>query len=327
MTRDLNRLTIVAPFYNEENGVRPFYTELCAQLEPLKLDLTFIFVDDGSHDQTVLALNALADSDERVSVLSLSRNFGHQIALTAGLDFVAEGETVVVMDSDLQHPPSLIPQMIEQYQQGAEIVYGVRNKPEKMGILKRLTSGGFYSLMRRFANIDLVADAADFRLMSATVVSNLRRMREAHRFLRGMVAWVGYDYATVSYDQPDRADGTTRYTWRKMLQLARHGLFSFSTVPLDIITWLGLLLTGLATVYLIYILITAAVGTVIPGWTSTIGVLLLMGGVQLISIGVIAQYVGMIFEQTKDRPLYLLKQSRLQKNVSEPAELESEPAP
>lgn len=309
-TRKLKSLTIVAPFYNEAAGVAAFYGVLTAVLRPLSLECRFVFVDDGSSDDTLYLLDDLAQQDHRVTVLGLARNFGHQVALTAGLDFATAGDAVVVMDSDLQHPPGLIPRMIAAYEQGFDVVYAARRRDENLGAFKRFTSRLYYRLMRVSANVELVPGAADFRLMAQPAAAYLREMRETHRFLRGMVPWLGFDFTVLHYDQPQRQSGQSSYTLRKMLRLARHGVFSFSTLPLDVITWLGFITTGLAFIYLIYVLIAAAVGATVPGWTSVIGVLLFLGGIQLISLGVIAQYVGMIFEQSKQRPLYTLRHVR-----------------
>lgn len=311
--RRLSHLTIVAPFFNEEQGVEAFYTALTAVLDRLPLDYDVVLVDDGSQDQTLDLLNTLADRDGRVTVLSLARNFGHQAALTAGLD-VAMGDVVITMDSDLQHPPSLIPQLIEAYQEGADIVYAARRQSQELPFLKRVTSGAYYRLMR-LARIEMVPNAADFRLMSQEVVNILRSMRETHRSLRGIIPWLGFHSTVVTYDQPNRFAGTPTYTWRKSLRLARHGLFSFTTLPLELITLMGVVLTFFSFVYLVYIIIVSILGKTVTGWTSLITVMLVIGGVQLTSIGIIAQYIGMIFEQVKARPLYTLKQSRLSSHL------------
>lgn len=311
--RKLASLTIVAPFYNEEDGAEAFHQALCQHLDMLGIAYNFVFVDDGSRDNTLGILNRIADADPRVTVLSLSRNFGHQIALSAGLDY-AEGEAVVVMDSDLQHPPAAIAEMVRAYESGAEIVYGVRKNDESRRFLKRIVARQYYAFLQRATALQFVSGAADFRLISRRALLTLRTMREVHRYLRGMVPWLGYDYAVIYYEEQQRYAGKPQYTWRKSFRMARHGLFSFSTVPLDIITVIGVILTILAIIYLIYILVAAiAFGIPVPGWTSIIVVLLVVSGVQLISIGVIAQYVGMIFEQVKGRPLYVLKQERRQR--------------
>ncbi len=303
----ITQLSVVAPFYNEQDGAHAFYNALSTQLQQLQIRYDLVFVDDGSGDDTLRILNEIAAGDERVTVLALARNFGHQIALTAGLDH-AEGALVVVMDSDLQHPPAVIPELLAAHEKGADIVYALRRDSDDLGAAKRLTADGFYWLLRRMSNITVLPGAADFRLMTREVVLALRQMRETHRYLRGMVPWLGFTYAVVPYDQPERFAGRPTYTWMKSLRLARDGLFSFSTIPLTLITWLGLALTALAGLYLVYILLVALFGDPVPGWTSVIVVLLVVGGVQLTSLGVLAQYVGMIFEQVKGRPLYVLKQ-------------------
>lgn len=309
-------LTIVAPFYNEEAGARAFYEALVHVVDQLDAPVEMVFVDDGSRDRTLELLNAIADDDPRVSVLSLSRNFGHQAALTAGLDH-ANGDMILMMDSDLQHPPAVIPQMLDAYENGASMVYGVRRTARNLGFFKRLTANAYYRLLRRMSNIEVMQGAADFRLMSRDALLALRRMREYHRYLRGMVPWLGFPSAVIYYDQPDRFAGDPVYTWRKSLRLAKDGLFSFTTIPLDLIAGLGVMCTVLALAYLAYILVVWAQGRAVEGWTSVIAVVLVIGGIQLISIGTLAQYTGMIFEQVKDRPLYVLKQQRLPQRAQE----------
>lgn len=318
--RQLSSLTLVVPFYNEQGGVQAFYQQACAALDALGLDYRFVFVDDGSTDDTLRLLNALADRDSRVSVLSLTRNFGHQAALTAGLDH-ADGEAVVTMDGDLQHPPSAIAEMVRAYEAGAEVVYAVRANEDHRSWAKKLTARVFYRLLRRLTQIDIISGAMDFRLMSRPAVESLRQMREKHRYLRGMVPWMGFSYQIVHYQEAERFADHSKYTWTKMLRLARYGFFSFSTGALDLITLLGLALTGLAMLYLIYALVVwAFFHETVPGWTSVIAVLLVVSGVQLISVGILAQYIGMIFEEVKGRPLYLLKQKRLAQD--RPAEVQ-----
>jgi dolichol-phosphate mannosyltransferase len=204
--------------------------------------------------------------------------------------------------------------MLELHQDGADVVYAVRDSNRGTGLLKRVTSGTFYQLLSRLTNVKIIPGSADFRLMRREVVDTLREMREVHRYLRGLVPWIGWTSATVPYRQPERRAGKPGYTWKKSLQLARHGLFSFSTLPLEFITWLGLGLAGLGGFYLLYILIISVLGITVQGWTSTISAVLILGGVQLLSLGIVAQYVGMIFEQVKERPLYVLKYKRLAEN-------------
>jgi dolichol-phosphate mannosyltransferase len=303
-------MTVIAPFYNEEAGALAFYEALTATFQQKDIVLDMVFVDDGSHDKTLDILNTIADSDPRVTVLSFARNFGHQLALTAGMDY-ANGEVVVTMDSDLQHPPMIIHEMIAQYESGYDVVYAVRADYQKLSFFKKQTAKIYYGLLKRVANIEVIPGAADFRLMSRPAILAIRSMREQHRYLRGMAPWVGFRTTTVRFEQPERFAGNPSYSWRKSLRLARDGLFSFSTIPLELITWLGIALITLSALYFVYVLIIFLTGEASPGWTSVVVVLLALSGTQLVALGVIAQYVGMIFEQVKERPLYILKQERL----------------
>lgn len=310
-SRKLQSLAVVVPFFNEQAVIRPFYATVSRELDQLGIRYQFVFVDDGSVDNTLQLLNELADQDDRVTILSFTRNFGHQIALTAGLDH-ADAEAVVTMDGDLQHPPSAIAKMIEAYEAGAEVVYAVRANEDQRGILKRSTAHYFYWLLKRLTHVEILEDASDFRLLSRTALEAIQSMRETHRFLRGMVPWMGYSYQVIRYDEQARFADKSKYSWKQQVRLARHGFFSFSTAALDVITILGFSLTGLAMLYLVYALITWVVlGQIVPGWTSVIAVLLIVGGVQLISVGILAQYIGMIFDEVKQRPLYLIKQKRI----------------
>jgi dolichol-phosphate mannosyltransferase len=308
--RRLSSLTLVAPFFNEQEGASEFHRRLSGELAALPLECNFVFVDDGSTDATLRVLNEIADRDPRVTVIGLSRNWGHQIALTAGIDY-AQGEAVIVMDSDLQHPPEAIARMVGEYEKGADVVYGVRRNQPKTGVLKRVTSRWFYRLLRRSTNVQVVGDAADFRLMSQPVVAILRRMREVHRYLRGMVPWLGFSDAIVYYDEAPRLTGDASYTWRKSFRLATYALFSFSRLPLDAISVAGVLFSGLALVYLVFVVIAALSGRTVAGWSSVIAVVLIVSAVQFLSVSILAQYLGMVFEQTKARPLYVLRLERL----------------
>lgn len=321
--RHLNSLTIVAPFYNEESGTQAFYEALISEFVGDDFEFDMVFVDDGSRDNTLNILNNIALSDKRVTILSLARNFGHQAALTAGLDY-AYGDVVITMDSDLQHPPAIIREMIAQYQSGYDVVYAVRADYQNLSPFKRQTAKIYYGLLKRVANVEVIPGAADFRLMSYDAVLALRSMREYHRYLRGMVPWIGFKTTQIIFNQPERFAGKPTYSWRKSLRLARDGLFSFSTIPLELITWLGISLVALSLLYLVYILLVFISGVAAPGWTSVIVVLLALSGTQLIALGVIAQYIGMIFEQVKERPLYLLKQKHLSNTLKAKLEKQNE---
>ncbi len=308
--RKLESLAIVVPFFNEQAVIHAFYEAITAELDPLGIPYQLVFVDDGSVDRTLSILNELANQDERVTVLSFTRNFGHQIALTAGLDH-ADADAIVTMDGDLQHPPSAIVHMVEAYEAGAEVVYAVRGNEDQRNVLKRSAAHYFYRLLKRLTRVEILEDAKDFRLLSRSALESLREMRETHRFLRGMVPWMGFPYQMIKYDEQARFADESKYSWKQLARLARYGFFSFSTASLDMITFLGIALTGLAMLYLIYALVAWALwGQLVPGWTSVIVIILIVSGVQLISVGILAQYIGMIFEEVKRRPLYLLKQKR-----------------
>jgi dolichol-phosphate mannosyltransferase len=304
------RVTIVAPFYNEAQGARHFYEALDRVTAEIAAQWDFVFVDDGSPDETLAVLRQLSERDPRISVVGLSRNFGHQAALTAGLD-LAGGDVVICLDSDMQHPPELIPAMLDEYRRGAEIVFAVRTASADIGWSKRFASRLFYIVLRRLGSVPVVPGAADFRLMTRPALDALLQMREYHRYLRGMAPWTGFRQATVHYEQPERYAGMPGYTIRKSLRLARHGLFSFSTRPLDWITMLGLCVIGLSMIYGLFVIVVALRGEAVSGWASAVLVSMILGGVQLISIGVIAQYIGLIFEQVKQRPLYLVRYKQI----------------
>lgn len=309
-TRTPATLTVVAPFFNEQAGAVAFHQAVAAELSKLPVQASFVFVDDGSDDNTLVVLNTIADRAPNVTVIALSRNWGHQVALTAGLDY-ADGDVVVVMDSDLQHPPAAIAEMLREFENGADVVYGVRREATQAGFAKRLMSRWFYRLLRQSTRVRVVEDAADFRLMARPVVRALRQMREVHRYLRGMVPWLGFKDATVYYDEAPRVAGSASYTFAKSLRLAQHALFSFSRLPLNLISLAGVCSTVLAVVYLAWVAFVSLTGRALPGWSSVIAVVLIVSSVQFLSIAILAQYLGMVFEQTKGRPIYALKQERL----------------
>jgi dolichol-phosphate mannosyltransferase len=311
-TRRLESIAIVVPFYNEAAGARFFYERLREQMDFLGRPYTLVFVDDGSRDDTLRILNGVADQDPRVSVLSLARNWGHQAALTAGLDHVDPlADAVVTMDGDLQHPPETIAAMITQYELGADVVHAVRVNHQGAGRLKRQTSRWFNKLMTWSTQVDSVEGAADFRLMSREALDVLKEMREVHRYLRGMVPWLGFTPAVVQYAQAPRRAGSPAYTWRRSMRLAHHGLFSFTTLPLNLITWLGFFFAIAAAAYLVYVAVVAFYGRTVAGWSSVIGVMLIVSAFQFLAMSILAQYLGMVFEEAKRRPLYVLKQVRM----------------
>ncbi len=309
-------LAIVTPCYNEQDVVELFYREVkhvmtslqTATASDLSMEWQLLFVDDGSRDDTLGRLNQLAAEDSRVRVYSLSRNFGHQVALTAGLD-QANADAVVMMDCDLQHPPALIPAMIAEWQSGADIVQAVRQTTADANWLKRGMSRMFYWAINHISDVPIVPGAADFCLLSRRAHQALRAMPERHRFLRGMVSWLGFPRAMLNYDAAARAAGESKYTLAKMWRLAATAVISFSATPLKMATRAGVMVTLLGLVYLAYVLTRFLIwGDLVPGWGSLMCTMLLLGGMQLFSIGLVGEYLARVFEEAKHRPLYFFKQ-------------------
>ena len=306
------RLCVVCPCYNEEEAIRQFYARLKEVLVTLDgIDHSIHFVDDGSTDGTLAELNKIADCDPDVAVYSLSRNFGHQVALSAGLD-TADGDAVVMMDSDLQHPPEVIPELVDKWLAGSDVVSAVRSSTDDSSLLKRLTSRGFYWLINRCSDTPIIPNAADFGLLSRRAHRALCVMPERHRFLRGMVSWIGFPRAIVEYAAAARVAGHSKYTPRKMINLALNAGFSFSTAPIKLASRAGALVVTLGFVYLAYIIGRhLLLGDLVLGWGSLMCTMLVLGGLQLVFIGLIGEYVARVFEETKRRPLYFFKQEPL----------------
>lgn len=305
-------LSIVTPCYNESEVIGLFYSAVKPVLESLKaiedLDYEIIFVDDGSVDDTLDKLNQFAASDPHVRVSSLSRNFGHQITLTAGLD-AAEGDAVIMMDSDLQHPPSLIPELVQKWREGFDVVSGIRLATAGETWFKGTTSRGFYSLLNALSSTKVPMGAADFCLVSRRVCDSLKNMPERHRFLRGLISWAGFRRAFVPYHSPERAAGKTKYSLVKMVTLALDAVFSFSAEPLRLALRVGLAVIFGGFAYLAWTLIYGWwIRGLVPGYASLIGLTMILGGTQLAFIGLIGQYLARVFEEVKGRPIYLLKQ-------------------
>jgi len=303
-------LSVICPCYNEADVIELFHNALCGVLDPLdEVDYEIVYVDDGSSDTTLDRLNALAKENPRIRVVSLSRNFGHQIALTAGLDF-ARGNAVVMMDTDLQHPPELVPKMIEKWREGYDIVSAVRRETAGATWFKNATSKSFYWLLNKLSRVEIPEGVADFTLLSARVYQQLRDMRERHRFIRGMISWMGFNRTFVHYDARDRAAGVSKYTFPRMMSMALDAVVSFSSTPLRIATGIGLFVTFLGFLYLVWILVRAVfVGDLVVGWASLIAVTLILGGCQLLFIGLLGQYLARVFDEVKGRPIYVVKQT------------------
>lgn len=300
-------ISLVLPCYDEEAVL----AETLARLDALAgtvadCDFEFIFVDDGSKDGTRDILRKAARGDGRIRLIALSRNFGQQIAVTAGID-MARGDAVVLMDCDLQDPPEIVARMVELWRQGYDVVYGQRISRSGESWFKRASARGFGAMISRLSEVPIPADTGDFRLMSRRVVDTLKVMPERHRFLRGMVAWTGFRQTALPFDRPPRFAGETKYPLRKMLRLAADGLMSFSTRPLQMAILLGLTAAGLAVLGIFYALIMRLFTSVwVEGWTALMIAILFLGGVQLVSLGIIGEYIGRIYSEVQRRPLYVV---------------------
>jgi polyisoprenyl-phosphate glycosyltransferase len=298
--------SIVVPMYNEQAVAEEFIrraTEAFSALPAYEI----IIVDDGSTDDTARIVSALANSDPHLKVVRFARNFGHQTATTAGID-LADGDTVSVIDADLQDPPELIPQMVEKWREGADIVFAVRESRAGESAFKKATASGYYRLLRRLAKVDIPVDTADFRLMSRRAVEGLKAMQERSRYMRGLVGWMGMQRAEIKYQRDPRLAGETKYPLRKMARLALDGIISFSTMPLHMATFFGAAAAGLSFVYALYAIIKKMTGGyVVPGWASIMVSVLFVGGVQLITLGVVGEYIGRIYDEVRQRPLYLIE--------------------
>lgn len=303
-------ISVVVPCYNEALVLHETHRRLDQALAGLDVDVEFVYVNDGSSDGTAEILAALSARDQRVRVLSFARNFGHSTAVTAGIDH-ASGDAVVLIDADLQDPPEVIPEMVRLWREGNQVVYGVRARRAGETPFKRATAAAFYRLINRLSDVPIPLDTGDFRLMDRRVVDVLRRMPERARFVRGMVAWVGFRQAPVHYERHARFAGETRYPLTKMIRFAIDGLTSFSAAPLRVATWVGLSASVIGLLGVVYA-VAARVFTQawVPGWAALFVAVMFMGGVQLLCLGVIGEYVGRIYAESKQRPLYVLSEVR-----------------
>jgi dolichol-phosphate mannosyltransferase len=302
--------SVVVPVYNEEEGIHAFHERCSAAMGAVGDDYEIVYVDDGSQDGSWSRLIALADTDPRVHLVRFSRNFGHQTAISAGIEH-ASGDTVTVIDADLQDPPEVIAAFIERWRDGADIAYGVRTERKGEGWFKLVTARVFYRFMRMMSDVDMPLDAGDFRLLSRRAADSLVSMPESHRYVRGMVAWLGFDAVPVEYVRDARFAGETKYPLRKMMRFAADGVMAFSVRPLRIATWLGLFVSLVAFVTAIALIVLRLAGNFeVQGWTSTAVLILLLAGVQLVTIGALGEYVGRIYTEVRRRPLYLVRERR-----------------
>jgi dolichol-phosphate mannosyltransferase len=302
-------LSVVVPCYNEEQVITETVTRLKAFAADLKnLDVELIFVDDGSRDQTRAVLKSFAAADARIKVIGFARNFGHQIALTAGVD-AARGDAVILIDADLQDPPEVIHEMIKKWKEGYDVVYGTRTERFGESIFKLLTARMFYRVLNKLSSVPIPLDTGDFRLMSRAVVDVLRAMPERDRFIRGMVSWVGFKQVALPYQRAQRFAGETNYSFSKMVTFAFDGILSFSTKPLELSLFLGTAVTAIFTLGFFGIITQRIVS---GSWTSMELIVLtavgLLGGLQLLCVGILGQYVGRIYNEIKNRPLYIVQE-------------------
>jgi glycosyltransferase involved in cell wall biosynthesis len=319
-------LSLVLPVFNEEEVLPILHSRLQEFLTRVAVDAEVIFVNDGSTDRSMTLLRDLVARDARYKVVSFSRNFGHGNAITAGVDY-ARGHAVVIMDADLQDPPEVIIKMLERWREGYDVVYAQRLKREGETAFKLFTARWFYRLLRALVPINVPLDTGDFRLMSRQVVVTLRALRETHRFVRGIVAWIGFRQIAVHYDRPSRAAGETKYPLSKMLRLALDAITSFSVVPLRFSTYLGMFISvGSVLVAFWALLEKYAFNSVVPGWTATVVLVSLLSSVQLLMIGILGEYVGRVYEQVKGRPLYLVGETLNMPRHVDSDELEPVPA-
>jgi dolichol-phosphate mannosyltransferase len=293
--------------YNEQELVEEFVARAGAAVADFEYEL--VLVNDGSSDRTGELLDRLAGTDPRIRVIHLSRNFGHQAALTAGLEH-AVGDAVAMIDADLQDPPELIPDMIAQWSQGADVVYAVRKQREGETAFKLATASWFYKLFDKLAQVDLEPNSGDFRLLDRRALDALLAMTERSRFLRGMTVWVGFNQTAVSYQRDARHAGETKYTLRRMLRFSLDAITSFSHLPLQLATWIGMLCAGVAFIAIPVVIVLRLLHSYLPGFGSITIAILLLGGVQLIALGVIGEYVGRIYDEVKHRPLYIVREER-----------------
>ncbi len=308
MTETNVLLSIIIPAYNEDAVLPEFHRRLRAVLDGLSSAAEIIYINDGSTDNTLLVLQGLHDQDPRVAVLDLSRNFGKEIALTAGLHR-ALGDAVIVIDADLQDPPELIPALIKEWHNGYDVVYAKRARREGETFFKKLSAAAFYRIMQRLSRIKLPEDTGDFRLLSRRAVDALNTLLEHHRFMKGLFTWIGYKQKAVLYDRDPRFAGETKWNYWKLWNLAIEGITTFTTAPLKFSSYIGLCTAFGAFAYGIYIMITTLLfGNPVAGYPSLLVVMLFLGGVQLMSIGVLGEYIGRIFTETKQRPLYFINQ-------------------
>ena len=308
-TSNSPKYCVVAPVYNEIDCIQEFYQQVSSAMKTLHESWELVLVDDGSTDGSTNAIREIAKKDAHVRLVIFARNFGHQIAVTAGLDY-ARGDAVIIIDADLQDPPAVILDLIKKWKEGFEVVYTVRRKREGESWFKLFTASIFYRLIYRITDVNIPLDTGDFRLLDRKVVDVMGQMRERHRFLRGMAAWVGYRQVGVEYDRKERFAGKTKYPLGKMLKLALNAITSFSYFPLQLATYIGFLSAGISILAIpVVVSLHLSNQAALLGQATTLIAVLFLGGVQLITLGILGEYVGRIYDESKGRPLYIVSEA------------------
>lgn len=303
------KISILIPAYNEQEVLERLYVRLDRLTkEVTQYDFEFLFINDGSRDRTLNIIKLYAEKDDRIAYVNLSRNFGKEIAMAAGFDYVT-GDATVIIDADLQDPPELIPKMIKYWEEGYDDVYARRTSRSGESWLKKITSEAFYKILQKSTTIPIQRDTGDFRLLDKRCIEALRQFRESQRYTKGMFSWVGYKKKEILYDRDPRAAGETKWNYRKLLNFAIDGITSFTTAPLRFSSLMGIIISFIAFIYILYLVIrTIIFGSDLAGYPSMMAAILFLGGVQLLSIGIIGEYIGRIFNETKHRPLYFVEE-------------------
>jgi len=299
------KISIVTPFYNEEAGIKEYFKSILNVLKKITSSYEIICIDDGSSDKTFELLQKQHKKDSSIKIIKLSRNFGKEAALTAGLDFTT-GDAIIPIDADLQDPPELIPNMIKQWQDGYKVVL-MKRKSRNESWLKKITANLFYNLINKISESSIPKDTGDFRLMDKKVVNIIKQIREKSRFMKGILSWSGFKTTTILFERPERLKGTPKQNYKKLFSLALNGIFSFSIIPIRLFVFIGVMVSGFAILYgLFLILRTIFFGTDLAGYPSLMVTILFFGGIQLLGLGVLGEYIGRIFNETKNRPIYVI---------------------
>lgn len=303
------KLSLIVPLYNEQDNIDRLFSRLFAVLDPLGLSYEIICINDGSRDNTLASLLAYHQHYDAIKVINLSRNFGKEIALTAGLDY-ASGDAVIPIDADLQDPPELIEKLVEKWQEGYDVVYAMRRSRQGESWFKKFTANAFYRTIGKISQVPIPPNTGDFRLLDRRVVNSLKQMSERTRFMKGLFAWVGYKQTLVEFDREPRFLGNTKWNYWKLWNFAIDGITSFSLLPLKVWSYLGIIISLIALLYALYLVIkTIILGVDIPGYASLMVAILFLGGIQLITLGIMGEYLGRVYMEVKERPLYLVRET------------------